>query len=90
MPTHEEMDAVREGLYKWAKASWDNDWWNQRRWWTRFVHWYCWKVGGVYLPWHDESEILASLQGYIARELEPPMPFGSGGRHTSDILQNLK
>lgn len=59
---------VRVGVREWSKAAFQHDWINQRRWWTRLVNWYSWKYKDVYLDWHDEDELAASIIGYIEHE----------------------
>lgn len=63
-------DQVRRGIEAWAKACVEQDWMNERDLWIRLKFWYLWKYKGIYMKWHDESEIAASIMGYIEKEEE--------------------
>ena len=55
---------VRKGVQAWALMALKEDWFNERCWWIRLKTWYNWRFRNVYLRWHNEEEIAASIMGY--------------------------
>lgn len=57
-------DSEMEGIRRWAEACWEEDWLNERRWWTRLCYWACLKFAGIHLGWTGPDELASSIMSY--------------------------